>query len=49
VNDDSRLEVSPEVFDELLRLLNEPPRPNPRMVELLRRTRGTVTHVGDDL
>lgn len=49
MNDDSRTVVSPEVFDELLRRLDEPPKAHPKMVELLRRARGTVKHVGDDL
>lgn len=45
-----RITLSAEAFDEIKRRLDEPARPpSPEMVELLRRTRGHIKHVGPGL
>jgi uncharacterized protein (DUF1778 family) len=34
--------LPPEVFDELLERLDEPPQPNAKMIELMLATRGRI-------
>ena len=40
----ANIAVSAEFFDYLLAELERPPKVNPKMVELLRKTRGTIRH-----